>query len=46
MTDDQKLIDVFFKAAIQKIKDVQANDKADGSIDLGKLYSDGCVQDL
>jgi len=35
-----------WKAAQDKIAKVKKNDKADGGIDIGKLYSGGCTKDL
>ena len=48
---DDDLEDIFndvsiFKAAQEKIVEIKQDDKADGGIDIAKLYSQGCTKDF
>ena len=36
----------FWVVVRDKVEEVKKNDKANGGIDLGKLYSQGCTKDL
>jgi hypothetical protein len=35
-----------WKAARDKVEEVKKNDKADGGVDIAKLYSQGCTKDF